>query len=129
VRRLLAIPVALALAAPAVARADQSGFSDWIGRTKLGLFLERTETTARFVIHTGRAWDGAPSAWKARLGRDTFCEDLRRDYPTLTSYTYYIKPVRTLAPDESIFEFPATYERTGSGTIADCEPAAYWPGR
>jgi hypothetical protein len=87
--------------------------------------LERTETAVRFVVHAGSAWDEGPPAWKARLGRDTFCEDLRLDYPNLASYTYYIKLVRTLAPDESIFEFPATYERSGSGTAADCEPAVF----
>jgi hypothetical protein len=118
----------LALAALA-ARADVNTFGDWVGRTKLGVMLERTETTVRFVIHAGSAWDDAPPAWKARLGRHTFCDDLRLEFPWLESYAYYVKLVRTLAPNERIFDFPTTYERSGSGTAADCLPPVFLRGR
>jgi hypothetical protein len=128
-RRLLtALFCSLALVSSG-ARAHLTTFEDWVANTKLGVMLERTETAIRFVIHVSPAWDEGSPIWKARLGRSTFCEDLRRDFPKLTSYTYYVKLVQTLAPNDDIFEFPTTYEHSGSGTAADCRRARVFRGR
>jgi hypothetical protein len=120
-RRLVAAGFSsLVLLAPAPAAAAGASFEEWVASTKLGIMLERSETTIRFVIHVSSSWDEGPPAWKARLGRSTFCEDLRRDFPKLARYSYYIKLARTLLPEDDIFEFPALYEHSGSGTAADC---------
>jgi hypothetical protein len=120
-RSLAVVSLPLALVARD-AHADVSRFGDWVERTKLGVLLERTETDIRFVVHAGSAWDEAPPAWKAGLGRHIFCDELRRDFPKLATYTYYVKLLRTLSPGEPIQDFPKTYELSGSGTAAECSP-------